>query len=104
MNTNTGGLLILLCAEDNCLVACSSLSAGTIVQIDGKAVALPQAVPLGYKVARCELAAGQAVLRYAAHIGSTTQKVLAGELLHTHNLKSDYLPTYTRADGQRFAA
>lgn len=94
--------LILLSPEDNCLVACRDLAAGTKVQLDERTVELPQAAPLGYKVARRNLVAGQAVVRYAAHIGSTTQPVAAGELLHTHNLKSDYLPTYTLADGKRF--
>mgnify|MGYP000278782937 CR=1 FL=1 len=102
MNSPTTATLILLSPQDNCLVACRDLKAGTHVQIDNCAVELPQTVPLGYKVARYPLAAGQAVLRYAAHIGSTTRPVAAGELLHTHNLQSDYLPTYTLADGKRF--
>lgn len=102
MSTPSIASLILLSPEDNCLVACRDLAAGTTVEIDERAVVLPQAVPLGYKVARSSLVAGQAVLRYAAHIGSTTRPVAEGELLHTHNLQSDYLPTYTLADGKRF--
>jgi altronate dehydratase small subunit len=84
--------LLLLAPEDNCLVACRHLNAGTTVWLDGQAVVLPQAVPLGYKVARYELPAEQFVWRYGAFIGSTTQVVHAGELLHVHNLKSHYLP------------
>jgi hypothetical protein len=102
INPSSISTLILLSPEDNCLVACSNLAAGTPVQLDGTTVALPQTVPLGYKVARQNLAAGQAVVRYGAPIGSTTHSVAAGELLHTHNLQSDYLPTYTLADGKRF--
>ena len=102
MTKPVASLLLLLDPIDNCLVACSNLAAGTPVQIDGITIALPQPVPLGYKVARFDLAVGKAVFRYAAHIGSTTQRVAMGELLHTHNLQSDYLPTYTLVDGKRF--
>ena len=84
--------LLLLSPEDNCLVACRHLPAGTKVILDGHAVVLPQAVPLGYKVARHAMPAEQVVWRYGALIGSTTQAVQAGELLHLHNLKSHYLP------------
>jgi hypothetical protein len=69
------------------------------VELDGNAVALAQAVPLGYKVARCALQPGDKVLRYGALIGTVTAAVAPGGLLHTHNLVSDYLPTYTLAAG-----
>jgi hypothetical protein len=95
--------LLLMSPEDNCLIARTDLSAGEVVDIDGVAVTLAQAVPLGYKVARTELERGDKVLRYGALIGTVTAAVARGGLLHTHNLVSDYLPTYTlAADGQSF--
>ena len=90
--------LLLLNPQDNCLVACQNLQQGATVVIEGMQIHLMQDVPLGYKVARCDLRVDQVVLRYGAHIGSTTQTVRAGELLHTHNLKSNYLPTYKAGD------
>ena len=87
--------LLLMSPEDNCLIARTALSAGERVEIDGAAVTLPEAVPLGYKVARTALRPGDKVLRYGALIGSVTTEVAAGAMLHTHNLASDYIPTYT---------
>ena len=90
--------LLLMSPEDNCLIARQQLAAGDVVDIDGRRVSLPEAVPLGYKVARVALAPGDKVLRYGALIGSVTAPVAQGAILHTHNLASDYIPTYTLAD------
>lgn len=87
--------LLLMSPEDNCLIARTALVAGDIVEIDGAPVTLPEDIPLGYKVARSELRPGDKVLRYGALIGSVTAEVERGAMLHTHNLASDYIPTYT---------
>ena len=55
------------------------------------------------KVARKALRTGDKVLRYGALIGSVTADVAPGAMLHTHNLASDYIPTYTLgADARAF--
>ena len=59
-------------------------------------------VPLGYKVARCAIATGEKIIKWGAPIGSATCAVVAGEILHLHNMKSDYIPTY--AHGQAYGA
>jgi hypothetical protein len=98
----TDARLILLSPEDNCLVAGARLAAGETVLIDGEAVVLAQAIELAHKVARRELVADEKVLRYGAVIGHATQRVAKGAHLHTHNLASDYLPTYTHDAGNTF--
>jgi altronate dehydratase small subunit len=87
--------LLLMSPEDNCLIARTALAAGDIVDIDGTPATLTEDIPLGYKVARKALQPGEKVLRYGALIGSVTADVARGAMLHTHNLASDYLPTYT---------
>lgn len=89
--------LLLMSPEDNCLIARTPLEAGEALEIDGASVVMPQSVPLGYKVARRALKAGEKVLRYGAIIGTVTADVAPGAMLHTHNLVSDYIPTYTLA-------
>jgi hypothetical protein len=37
-------------------------------------------------------------VRYGAIIGTVTAPIAAGAHVHTHNLESDYLPTYTLGD------
>jgi len=89
--------LLLMAPDDNCLIARMPLAAGEVLEIDGTPVTLPEAIPLGYKVARRALKAGEKVLRYGAIIGTVSADVAPGAMLHTHNLASDYIPTYTLA-------
>jgi altronate dehydratase small subunit len=94
--------LILLSPADNCLIAAARLDAGSEVQIEGERITLVRTIELGHKVARRELAQDDKVLRYGAVIGHVTGAVARGEHLHTHNLESDYLPTYTHDAGHEF--
>lgn len=99
---NTDARLILLSPEDNCLIAAGRLDAGEAVEIEGERVALAKTIELGHKVARRALSKDEKVLRYGAVIGHVTGPVARGEHLHTHNLESDYLPTYTHDAGHQF--
>jgi len=95
--------LLLMSPEDNCLIARMASPAGLLVDIDGAIVTLPQTIQLGHKVARRAMPAGERVLRYGAPIGTLTAPVAIGAHIHTHNLESDYLPTYILAgDGHHF--
>ena len=94
--------VLLLHPQDNCLIACTPLATGTRLRLDRGEITLSQDVALGHKIARQALRSGEKVLRLGAVIGSVTREVSPGEHLHLHNLKSDYLPTYTLADGGRF--
>lgn len=47
-----------------------------------------EAVPLGHKIALRDLAGRENVLEYGVLIGLTRAPVAAGELVHTHNLRS----------------
>lgn len=98
-----GSPLLLMSPDDNCLIARERLDAGTRVVIDDIAITLPERIELGHKVARRALLTGDKVLRYGAIIGSATAPVEIGAHIHTHNLESDYLPTYTLGqDGRHF--
>lgn len=94
--------LVLLSPGDNCLIACTHLAAGTAVQLEGGTVVLAKDIGLGHKLARHAIAAGEKVLKYGAVIGSLRAPVAAGEHIHTHNLDSDYTPTYTLDEGKTF--
>jgi hypothetical protein len=97
------GHLLLMSREDNCLIARVDLKAGDVVTIDGRPVSLPSNVRMGHKVARRDLAPGEKILRYGAIIGTATAPIAIGAHIHTHNLESDYIPTYTLdQDGHHF--
>lgn len=94
--------LVLLSPEDNCLVTCSALPAGTTVQLEDTRATLTHAIGMGHKLARRTLGAGEKVIKYGAVIGSLRCAAQAGEHIHTHNLDSDYTPTYTLDEGHTF--
>ncbi len=87
--------LLQLAPEDNVAAAKTGLAAGESILIAGRQVVLRQAIPTGHKVAIAPIRAGEKVRKYGAPIGSATQDLEPGEYVHIHNVKSDYLPTYT---------
>lgn len=99
---HTDARLLLLSPEDNCLIAAARIAAGETVEIEGERVTFAKTIDLGHKVARRALSKDDKVVRYGAPIGHVTGPVARGEHLHTHNLESDYLPTYTHDAGHEF--
>lgn len=94
--------LLLLSEQDNVVVACANLEEGEVVRIDGEDVKLLANAPVGFKIARRDFAPGEKVTKYGAAIGSTTAAIKRGEIVHLHNMKSDYLPTYVHDGGVGF--
>jgi altronate dehydratase small subunit len=91
----TDGRLLFLNPKDNVCTAIAPIPEGTTLQICGNTVVIKQNIPLGFKIAGCDLATHQSVIKYGVSIGSATRDIVLGELVHLHNMKSDYLPTYT---------
>jgi altronate dehydratase small subunit len=87
--------LLRLDPQDNVAVATTTLPAGESLLIGGRPVTLPDRVPTGHKLALVPIAAGEKIIKYGSPIGSATCDICPGDYVHTHNLKSDYLPTYT---------
>jgi len=92
--------VLRLSPDDNIGVATTTLEAGQTVACAGQPITLAQRIPTGHKLALVDIAAGQKVVKYGAPIGSASRAIAAGEYVHTHNMQSDYLPTYT-LDGSR---
>ena len=84
--------LLRLHQSDNVLTAIRPLSAGDMVLLDGGECLVAANIPIGHKLAACDIAAGDHVIKYGASIGSATCAIGRGEHVHTHNLQSDYLP------------
>jgi altronate dehydratase small subunit len=91
----TDGRLLFLDPRDNVCTAISPIASGVTLQINGNEVLVEKSIPLGFKVAACNIAINETIVKYGVPIGSATQHISLGELVHLHNMKSDYLPTYT---------
>ena len=86
--------LLLLSPGDSVYVLRAQLAAAAPAWVAGVAVAFPQPLGLGHKIARIAIAPGAPVIKYGAPIGRATQAIAPGDHVHLHNLKSDYTPTY----------
>jgi hypothetical protein len=80
-----------LAPDDNVIVALRKLDRGEAVRVGDRDVIVQDAIPFAHKLAISDLDAGQTVRKFGVPIGSTTRAVVAGEHVHVHNIKSDYL-------------
>lgn len=94
--------LLRLHPEDNVLTVIRTLEPGDVLRIGDAEVPVPNRLPLGHKVAARAIAEGEKILKYGAPIGSASQAIGVGEHVHTHNLRSDYLPTFARGEGAHY--
>jgi altronate hydrolase len=87
--------LMKLAAQDNVAVALQPLRAGDCLDLDAVTLRIDRDIAVGHKVAACDIAAGATIVKYNCPIGVATQAIPAGHYVHTHNVRSGYLPTYT---------
>lgn len=87
---------LLLHPDDTVLVCIRAIAPGDRLTFDQSVVNAAAAVQVGHKVARQAFKQGDKVFKYGVPIGSVTQAVNAGEHVHSHNLKSDYIPSHSR--------
>ncbi len=88
--------LLRLSPDDNVAAVTATLQPGDSVIIEGRRVSIARPIPTGHKIALQRIPTGGKIRKYGAPIGSATQPIEPGDYVHTHNVKSDYLPTYTR--------
>lgn len=88
--------LILLHPDDNVLICVRAIEAGDILPLSGGTIPAREGIAIGHKIARMELHAGDKVIKYGAPIGSMTADAAAGDWVHMHNMKSDYISSHTR--------
>lgn len=87
--------LILLHNADNVLIVRSSIHPGDREIIENQLITFEYEISIGHKIALRQLKKGEIIVKYGVPIGSATMDIQRGEHIHLHNMKSDYLPTYT---------
>ncbi|WP_336756609.1 UxaA family hydrolase [Pantoea sp. USHLN298] len=89
-------------SRDNVAVALRDLDAGATIEVSALSVALQQAVGRGHKFALQPIAQGELVIKYGLPIAHATQPIVAGELIHSQNARTNlsdldqyqYLPDF----------
>jgi hypothetical protein len=88
--------VLVLDPQDNVVVCRRDVRAGETILVDGEMLNARSDVALGHKIARCAIRQGTPVIKYGMSIGSSTCEIRAGEWVHLHNMKSNYIPIHTR--------
>ena len=93
--------LIKIHPDDNVALAVSPLE----VNESALGVRALEPVALGHKIALRGTAEGEAVIKYGYPIGYASRDILAGEWVHTHNLKTGLSASseYTYVPSQKAA-
>jgi len=104
MNEQIDPRLLRLHPADNVLTVIAALEPGMDIEVAGGKAVVEKRLPIGHKVAARAIARGERIVKYGAPIGSATAEIAAGEHVHTHNVRSDYLPTVLREDQARYFA
>ncbi len=93
---NSEQYFLRLSANDNVLVVVKAIQQGQELELEGVKITARKTIPFGHKVAARALNAGEKIVKFGMPIGSTTASISAGEHVHTHNLQSDYIPSFGR--------
>lgn len=87
--------LIQINPADNVLVICNSIVPGDKEEVSGQTIVFEQPLGLGHKIAACDIGKGEKIIKFGVPIGSATEDIPVGAHVHLHNVKSDYISTYT---------
>jgi hypothetical protein len=87
--------LLRIHRDDNVLVVVVPVSPGDRDLVNGQELVFTQNIAIGHKVAAHDIKAGEKVYKCGVPIGSAKEMIPAGSHMHLHNVKSDYIATYT---------
>lgn len=75
--------------NDNVAIALMDIKKDEAIVIDNKEFKLKEDVARGHKIAIVDIKEGENVIKYGFPIGHSIKDILAGETIHTHNVKTN---------------
>jgi hypothetical protein len=88
MANDSSVLAIRVHPQDNVAVVAADVPEGGAVRLDdGTTLRAVEVIVRGNKVALRPISRGEAVIRYGEEIGAATDDIIAGQHVHTHNLR-----------------
>ena len=88
-------ILIVLDSRDNIAIALQELSVGMQIEqddIDG-ALEVQTLIPRGHKIALCDIAKGDPIIKYGERMGHAFAPIARGAHVHTQNVIGDRVST-----------
>lgn len=84
--------ILILHPNDHVAIALTDLPCGEKLLVNERFLTLRSAIPFGHKIALMHIMSGTHILKYGLPIGIATNDIEEAEWVHSHNLKSDYIP------------
>lgn len=83
--------------KDKVAVVLKPLMKYQILIVDDEEIILKEKIPQGHKIALCDIAEGDEIIKYGSTIGIASCDIKKGDWIHTHNMKTGLgeLLTYT---------
>ncbi len=88
--------LVLINDDDNVFICCGKVQMGECLSMEKNTVKPSGNIHVGHKVARQAIRRGDKIIKYGVTIGSAVEDIGIGELVHLHNMKSEYIASHTR--------
>ena len=86
-------IAILINKIDNVAVACGDFLQNENIHVEKKKVILLEDISMAHKIAIYAIKQGDSIIKFGVSIGVATKKIKVGELVHLHNMKSNYIAT-----------
>lgn len=80
---------ILISEKDNVAVAFRPIDKGTVLEIQGRCVAVKEDIPQGHKISIHPIEKDANVIKYGFPIGHATEDIAEGRWIHTHNMATN---------------
>ena len=75
-------------ADDKVAVCLKPIEKGMVLDVAGTSVTALEDIPSGHKIALCDIAEGETVIKYGESIGVAKEQIKRGAWIHTHNVKT----------------
>lgn len=84
--------MIVEATKDNVVIAIEPIAKGDTVTYncngEQKSLTALEDITIYHKLALCDIAAGEPIVKYGEHIGVASRNIKAGEHVHCHNVGS----------------
>lgn len=93
--TPSGHRALIVHADDNVANLIGPGAAGEVVECavegrsEGERIELRDELPSNHKLARRDISAGEAIIKYGLSIGKASRAIRQGEHVHAHNIESN---------------
>jgi hypothetical protein len=88
---------IHLSPVDNVIVVIGEIE-NQLIMVSGKKIRIEGNIQFGHKVAIKKILPGEKIIKCGGTIGTATELILPGSHVHIHNMKSNFMHTYTLKD------